>query len=537
MDVWSWICELPGSENWSTGNDSSLIYTLTTSIANPNQSIQFKAEKKLEPNSETHNFSLVFSVCLVGFHDTSQEEVTIWVSDTCHLSSDKPFLPLILQLLQEIISRSPTAHDSCSCPRSQLQKLQPDPVSWILDSHSPESFSSFFNLIFLTRLFWMFAFDAPPAVGSLYFHSLLAPNLEAFSCKHAPVLRTFFISVGTDVELCFMRTFGYMLAKWLILREVGGVGLKSLTPLASHYLGFSYATEAHGLWMLKGYAPVKAMKPTRMNGDKIQFPVIESKEIALKYTLAHQQLEAVIQFEYTVGFYDGFIQVRARLDNIRLGVARLGFNKNEEEEEEDSYLQEKHFPSRIRVWVGPEVGANYVGGLSLGRSSNNVEREFEMQRVLKGNFGNPKQPEVKARAKMATKSKMKNWRWDQEAEGNAAVYEAILYDHVSDCEISTWKPSNGDDKNNQLMNNFRGRYSGGNRAFTKKGGLVFAGEECGEVVWRLSKEMEGSVLKWRVGGQVWLSYWPNNVKSSYYETRLVEWCDEVDLPLIPGKIF
>lgn len=537
MDVWSWICELPDSEKWSIGNDdSTLIYNLATnSIANSNQSIQFKAERKFEPDSET-NFSLVFSVCLVGFHDdTSQEEVTIWVSDTCRLSSDKPFLPLVLQLLQEIISRSPAAHDS-TCPRSQLQKLQPHPVSWILDSHSPESFSSFFNLIFLTRLFWMFGFDAPAAAGSLYFHSLLAPNLEAFSCKHAPVLRTFFISVGTDVELCFMRTFGYMLAKWLILKEVGGVGLKSLMPLASHYLGFSYATEAHGLWILKGYAPVKAMKPTRLNVDKFQFPVIESKEIALKYTLAHQQLEAVIQFEYTVGFYDGFIQVRARLDNIRLGVARLGFNKNEEEE--DSYLQEKHFPSRIRVWVGPEVGANYVGGLSLGRSTNNVEREFEMQRVLKGNLGNSKQPEVKTRAKMATKSKMKNWRWDQEAEGNAVVYEAILYDHVSGCEMATWKPVNGDNKNNQLRNNFRGRYFGGNRAFTKKGGLVFAGEECGEEVgWRLSKEMEGSVLKWRVGGQVWLSYWPNNVKSSYYETRLVEWCDEVDLPLIPGKIF
>ncbi|CAN4112141.1 unnamed protein product [Withania somnifera] len=532
MDVWSWICELPYLEKWSIDNeDSSLIYNLATSITNSNQSIQFKAERKLVLDSET-NFSLVFSVCLVGFHDTSQEEVTIWVSDTCHLSSDKPFLPLVLQLLQEIISRSPTAHDS-TCPRSQLQKLQPDPVSWILDSHSPESFSNFFNLIFLTRLFWVFAVETPSAVGSLYFHSLLAPNLEAFSCKHAPVLRTFFISVGTDVELCFMRTFGYMLAKWLILRDVGGVGLKSLTPLASHSLGFSYATEAHGLWILKGYAPVKAMKSTRMNADKFQYPVIESKEIALKYALAHQQLEAVIQFEYTVGFYDGFIQVRARLDNIRLSVARLGFNKDEEVE--NSYLQEKYFPSRIRVWVGPEVGANYVGGLSLGRSTNNVEREFEMQRVLKGNLGNPKQ---QTRAKMATKSKMKNWRWDQEAEGNAVVYEAILYDHVSGCEMATWKPVNGDNKNNQLMNNFQGRYVGGNRAFTKKGGLVFAGDECGEEVgWRLSKDMEGSVLKWRVGGQVWLSYWPNNVKSLYYETRLVEWCDEVDLPLIPAKIF
>ncbi len=72
---------------------------------------------------------------------------------------------------------------------------------------------------------------------------------------------------------------------------------------------------------------------------------------------------------------------------------------------------------------------------------------------------------------------------------------------------------------------------------TKTGGLVFAGDEYGEGVgWRLSKEMEGSVLKWRIGGQVWVSYFPNEVKSSYFETRCVEWCDEVDLPLIPGKL-
>ncbi|KAJ6409524.1 hypothetical protein OIU84_009093 [Salix udensis] len=63
-----------------------------------------------------------------------------------------------------------------------------------------------------------------------------------------------------------------------------------------------------------------------------------------------------------------------------------------------------------------------------------------------------------------------------------------------------------------------------------------SGDEYGEEVeWRLGKEMEGSVLKWRLGGQVWVSYWPSEVKSSHFETRCVEWCDEVDLPLIPAK--
>ncbi|XP_019165141.1 PREDICTED: uncharacterized protein LOC109161274 [Ipomoea nil] len=518
MDVWTWICELPNSDE----SNSPFVFNLATSEHNPARSIQLRAEPSLHSNSVT------FSVCLLGFHSDDAEVTTVWVSDECHLSSDKPFLPLVLQLLQEVISRSPTAHDS-TCPRSQLQKLHPDRVSWMLDSHSPETFSSFFNLVLLSRLFWLCACDAPSEAGALYFHSILAPNLEMFSSKPAPVvLRTFFVTVGTDVELCFMRTFGYMLAKWLILREVGGVGLQSLTP---QYLGISYSTEAYGLWILKGYAPVRAMKCTLHRGERNPFPVIEAKESALRYALAHHQLEAVIQFEYTVGYFDGFIQVNARLDNIRLHVARLGFNKSQD----DAYVDEKHFPSRIRVWVGPEVGASYVGGLSLGQSTNNIEKEVETHKIWKGSFGDSKVPKMKAVARMATKTKMKNWRWDQDTEGNAVVYDATLCDNQTGIEVATWKPDNGDDGPTAVvMNNLGRRYRGANRGFTKKGSLVIAGEESGTGVgWRLSKEMVGSVLKWRIGGEVWLTYWPNHVNTSYYETRCVEWCDEVDLPLIP----
>ncbi|XP_057788196.1 uncharacterized protein LOC131005311 [Salvia miltiorrhiza] len=527
MDVWSWICELPNSDEWNQ-SDSQLTFTLASSAPSSTystQSIQLLADRSFNSESEA---SIRLSVRLVGF---SHGEKAIWASDACPLSSEKPFLPLVLQLLQEIVSRSPTAQDS-TCPRSQLQRLKPEPVSWILDSHAPESFSSFFNLVLLTRLFWVCACDAPSDVGSFYFHSLLAPNIETFACGHAPVLRNFFIAVGADVELCFMRTSGYMLAKWLILRDVE-VGLKSLAPPSpsSKNLGFSYAVESHGLWILKGYAPVKSMQCMQSYGQNGLFPaVIEAKESLLKYALAHQQLEAVIQLEYKVQFHENYIQVNARVDNLRIHVAKLGFKKNEE-----SLLNEKHFPSRVRVWVGPEVGASYVGGLSLGRSTENVEMEMEMQKTFKGSSGKLKVPKVKAMARTATRSKIKNWRWDQDVDGNAAVFDATLCDNTTGVEIATWKPpAGGDGVGGEIGINFRRRYSGNGRAFTKSGGMVFAGEECGEGVgWRVSKEMEGSVLKWRIGGQVWLSYWPNQVTTSYYETRCIDWCDEVDLPLIP----
>lgn len=528
MEIWPWICELPNSDEWSTESNSPLVFPLTTSSGfklsqldnktadHNDHSIQLKAERSFDTNSDAW---LTLSICY--------GEKTLWVSDTYPLQSEQPFLPLILQLLQEIISRSPSAQDS-GCQRSQLQKLKPDPVSWILDSHAPESISGFFNVVLLTRLFWLCVCDTPSEVGSMYFHSLLAPNLEGFSCNHAPVLRTFLVSVGIDVELCFMRTFGYMLAKWLILKELG-IGLQLVTPLPSKNLGFSYAMESHGLWIMKGYAPVSAMKQLRRFSSprSTQYSACDPKESLLKYALAHQQLEAVIQLEYSVRFNDGFIQVSAGVDNLRFHMAKLGFNKNEDH----TYVNERHFPSRIRVWVGPEVGANYVTSLSLGRSTDNVEKQVEMQKVMKSSFGKLKMPKVKAMTRTVMRSKMRNWRWDQNEEGNVANFEAILCDNTSGVEVATSVDGN----------NFRRRYRGANRVFTKSGSLIFSGNnECGErVEWRLKKEMEGSVLKWRMGGQVWLSYWPNevvlNTTTSYFETRCVEWCDEVDLPLIPTK--
>lgn len=148
MDVWSWICELPNSEDWAE-LDSPPIFELAQSGVGEDgstRSIQLRAERTSGSKSEA---LVTFTLCLQGFHPPNAQK-PLWVSEKCHLSAEKPFLPLLLQLLQEIISQSPTAHDT-TCPRSQLQKLRPEPIAWIMDSHSPESFSSFFNLVFIMR--------------------------------------------------------------------------------------------------------------------------------------------------------------------------------------------------------------------------------------------------------------------------------------------------------------------------------------------------------------------------------------------------
>lgn len=547
MDIWSWITELPNSVEWNESDSPVVPKFELASYSGPGEdkdnssssttrSILLKAERTSGSDSEA---VVTFTVCLQGFHPFNAHK-PLWVSEKCHLSNSSsenhPFLPLLLQLLQEIISHSPTAHDS-TCPRSQLQKLKPEPIAWIMDSHTPESLSTFFNLVFTMRLFWLCVCDAPSEAGSLYFHSLLSPALETVSSRLASVLRTFFITVGVDTELCFMRTLGYIIAKWCIIRELG-VGLQTLVPSPPcRNPRLSYAAEAHGLWVLKGYGPVMTMKLARSNGQKSQlFPGMDAKESILRYTLAHHQLEAHVQLEYTVGFYDGFIQVNAHVDNIRLHVARLGF-KNSDDVDFHFIEEEKHFPSRARVWVGPEIGAAYVAGLSLGRSTENSEGEVEIQKVVKGNFEKSKVSKVKASARSSRRMQTRSWRMDQDAEGNAAIFDVVLFDNVTGQEVGTWKPTGK--TGNDPIHGLRGRYVGANRPFTKSGSVVIAGDEYGEGVgWRLSKEMEGSVLKWRIGGEFWVSYWPNSQAkgSSYYETRCVEWCDEVDLPLIHGKI-
>jgi hypothetical protein len=64
---------------------------------------------------------------------------------------------------------------------------------------------------------------------------------------------------------------------------------------------------------------------------------------------------------------------------------------------------------------------------------------------------------------------------------------------------------------------------------------VVAGDELPEgVTWRVGREMEGRKVRWRIGGRFWVSYFANEVRSGYWETRCVEWNQEVELALVAG---
>jgi hypothetical protein len=274
------------------------------------------------------------------------------------------------------------------------------------------------------------------------------------------------------------------------------------------------------------------------------------EEPALRYGLVHQQLEVVAQLEYAVSVRDKrFISVGVRVDNIRARVVRLGYRKNgadaegDVDDDDDVMDGERHFPSRIRLWVGPRFGSSYATGPSLGRSTGNPERDVEMTRTVKGAFSgtaaklagsNAGHPRVKAKMHTSARTRNRSWRWEQEAEGSAGVFEGVLCDPVTGTEVSAWRI--GGNGEADPRNGMRRRYGGPGRAFSKMRGLVVAGDELPEeVTWRVGREAEGRKLRWRVGLKAWVSYLPNEVRSRHFETRCVEWAHEVELPLVAAN--
>ncbi|KAK1276919.1 hypothetical protein QJS04_geneDACA001675 [Acorus gramineus] len=493
MDIWSWITNLPISDEC----DSPFVFELASSKDDKHnhKAILLKAERTAGSNPEA---LVTFSVCLEGFHNQNQ---TLWVSSPC----SHPFKPLLLQLIGETLTRAPS-------PDLGPLKLDVDSLE------STRGFSGFFDLVLLSHLFWLCACDAPSEVGSLFFQALSA-NLEATTAHCGAAMRDFLVSAGADVEAGFMRAVGYMLAKWCMLRDLQNC------PRPDQ-LGFAYAAETHGLLALRGYAPVTAMprvdqRPARAANLETY---LKASESLLRYALAHQQLEAVIQLEYSITAHERFIKVSVRVDNLRFHVVRLGYGKGGGGAE----TEERHFPSRVRVRVGPEPGSGYATGLSLGRSTANPVHEVETRHSLKGVLGNAKTNpgRMKAASRSVSRARRACWSWEQEAEGNTAVFEGVMQDRISGEEVATWREGGG-------RVDMRGRCSGPGRALSKSGGLVVAGDELGEwVSWRVGREMEGKVVRWRVGGNVWVSYFPNHVRSSYSETRCVDWCETVDLPLV-----
>jgi hypothetical protein len=559
-DVWPWLASLPPLPPAGDAPPPPASWRLPLAASPDGASsvvLQADAATTADGDDDGRGPALLVSFSL-AIDGTAGVPSALWTSDGFPESSPVPLrLQLLVQLLNEVLDRSPympclgasaNAVDFAVVDGPSEVTVDAEVVSGVMGAAGTDAFAAFFSLSLLLRLFWLCALDAPADAGYLFFRDL-GTGIERSLGACRPALAAFLRFVGPDVEERFMRSLGYMLAKWCLLREMRAAAgsevprRRRAIPAAC----LSYAAEAHGLWVLRGYAPVLAMArvtaaaSTSMTASPHEAP----EEPALRYGLVHQQLEAVVQLEYAVRVRDGrFLAVSVRVDNVRVRAARLVFGKDDDEDAGDDVIYgERHFPSRIRLWVGPRFGASYATGPSLGRSTGNPERDVEMTRTVKGAFsgatklanGNMNAPRMKAKMRSSARTHSRSWRWEQEAEGSAGVFEGVLYDPVTGTEVSAWRPGIGGGAGAaDPRNGMRRRYGGPGRAFSKMRGLVVAGDELPEeMTWRVGREEEGRTLRWRLGLKAWVSYLPNEVRSRHFETRCVEWAHEVELPLVP----
>nr|ACG29240.1 hypothetical protein [Zea mays] len=583
-DAWPWLASLPPPLRDEDGPDTPLPapWSLPLAASTDGASIVLRADTSPAASSSLADgddgngdgepaLLVAFSVAINGAGGDAR---ALWASEGFAASSPvAPRVQLLVQLLNEVLALSPyvpclgAGVDGLGGDASEA-KVDAETVSAVVgaaEAGPSAPAAAFFSLALLLRLFWLCATDAPADAGYLFFRDLRS-EIERGLGECRPALAVFLRSVGPDVEDRFMRSLGYMLAKWCLLRDMQAAArsaAKLEAPRRRRALPaacLSYATEVHGLWILKGYAPVLAMP--RVTGPASTSIAASPHELpeepALRYGLAHQQLEAVAQLEYAARVRDRrFVTVSVRVDNVRVRVARLAFRSNdgggndgeEAEEDDDAGVDdimdgESHFPSRVRLWVGPRFGASYATGPSLGRSTGNPERDVEMTRTVKGAFSGATKPanggvvpRIKAKMRSSARTRSRSWRWEQEAEGSAGVFEGVLYDPVTGTEVSAWRPAGtgggGGTGPTDPRNGMRRRYGGPGRAFSKMRGLVVAGDELPEeMTWRVGREAEGRTLRWRLGLKAWVTYLPNEARSRHFETRCIEWAHEVDLPLL-----
>ena len=452
-DVWPWLASVAPLPPAAAPDAPPRPWSLPLAASPDGASIVLQVDAAAAGGDPAPLVAFSLAVSVAG-----GEARALWTSDAfAAAASPVPLrLRLLAQLLNEVLALSPYV----PCLGGALGDAPSEPEPWVdaeavsaavgaggTDDASSAPAGAFFSLALLLRLFWLCALDAPADAGYLFFRDLGA-GIDRALGECAPALGAFLRAVGPDVEERFMRSLGYMLAKWCLLREMqaAGAAAAKLAPpqevprrrRALPAACLSYAAEVHGLWVLRGYAPVLAMP--RVTGPAsasiAASPHEAPEEPALRYGLVHQQLEAVAQLEYEVRVRNRrFLTVSVRVDNVRVRVARLAFRKDDaggadDADDADVMDGERHFPSRIRIWVGPRFGASYTTGPSLGRSTGNPERDVEMTRTVKGAFSDPTKlntnggvalPRVKAKMRSSARARSRSWRWEQEAEGSAGL--------------------------------------------------------------------------------------------------------------------
>lgn len=191
---------------------------------------------------------------------------------------------------------------------------------------------------------------------------------------------------------------------------------------------------------------------------------------------------------------------------------------------------EKHFPSRISLQLTPTL-QNQVVSLSVGKSSENPQKEIGIDKGIEASFNPPNPLGLKVSSSESTTVSLKPWKFEQSVYGYSANFNWFLHDSMDGKEVFSSKPSKCALINPKSW--FKNRYSSAYRPFTRQGGVIFAGDEYGErVMWKVDKGAIGKTMEWEIRGWIWLTYWPNKRVTLYNETRRLEFHEIVHLDVV-----
>ncbi|XP_022995500.1 uncharacterized protein LOC111491017 [Cucurbita maxima] len=481
-DVYSWIQNLPPLSKWKTTSISTSICSSSSS----NSSLNVVAAKSLHSATITLSVIADFSLPISLW---SSEPLKTSTKSSNLLDDQESISSLLLNCIRDVLHYGSDQQKNFSFGFLKLNI-----------TFNPKEI---FNVTFLNLLFLICIYEAPTGLR-LDCLTTLKYHLTNFQSRQAS--KMLMKLLGSNIEEQWMRSINLAITNWIVELKANSCMLKTPSPL------FSCSFSTHGSWKVQLYCPVIAM-------DRIENSRNPSTNERLQLSLNYHQLEGVLQFNYKAEVREKWINLRVHVDNIRCNIIPLV---------NDMLLSkrgvggsEKYFPSRISLQLTPTLQTNIMS-VSVSKSSDNPIIEVGTKKTLEAGFepSNP-YPGLKLAVGETVTASLKPWKFEQSVYGNTGILNWYLHDSSDGKEVASRKPSKLALINPRAW--FRDRYSSAFRPFNRQGGVIFAGDECGESVWwKIDGTARRKTLEWEIRGWIWLTYWPNKHKTFYNETRRLE---------------
>lgn len=465
--------------------------------------------KAHQPEGSIH-FSVISRV------NPTDPAIYLWKSDPCPFpcnpsSVDRNTFPLLLNVLDYIIRQGPESE-----PFPVIEPLRNQLRMYTAYLVELPSYPSVFNCLFLCLCLCTCVMEAPQHIRSSCLELLEPQTNDACNQASLRVVLQALSPSGKDDSV--MRSMGLMITHRMMERVILPMKDESAMWERSARTPFTYSYSSSattGFWKAKVYAPLLAMKVQRMSRSHVDKPEeAPVRDRALLCALRYQQAEATIQLRYNVNVTSSCVDVDVGVDNVRCVVTRLASSAVMKMHR--APCTERHFASRIVLHVSPDDPRSEVQIVSAGVSCHNpLNEQAAMQEAGENRWRRAVQQQG-----MSVGPK---WKHAQLVEGGRGVFQWTLFDPTNAKEVAVEKPGR---MAMLLPNAWFKRFP------AAEGGVVFAHDKHpGKISWKLGTNMVGKAVKWKVSGQIFVTYLPHRYSTAYCETRSLEFHETVELTL------